>query len=320
VLGGLDPAGDSATPAASWRAARPIGPAVSAGEERRPASLRLLVCALAAYSLAHLFNNTVFELGAPRRALTALQSASGGWIEPVLLRSQVVLAAFLAVVVVLGRVRMAELGWRARDLVPGLAVYASAWLVLQLGLAACVLRQGSALAWHPMWARFGAGAVLGGVLAQGLGHALVEDTAFRGFFLPELRARLVRPGTLLAVLALTALAVLGSALLFGLAHLPTRVLVKGSGLAAVLREQGHFLSAGIALGLAYLATRNLFTVIGLHVLLNDPAPAVAVPGTVLNRATLVVFGGVIALSLAGRLRRERMRRARAAELGARRAA
>jgi len=278
---------------------------VREGEERRPASLRLLLCAFAAYSLAHLFNNTVLELPAPRNALLRLQLATNGWIEPVLLRSQVVLAAFVLVVIVLGRRQMAEVGWRARNIMPGLLVHAGAWLVLQVGLALAVWRQGIELAWHPKWAHLGTSAVLGGVLAQALGHALVEDTAFRAFFLPELRARLGRPARQLTLFLFPALAVLGSALLFGLAHLPTRLFVKGSGLAELVREQGHFLLAGLALGLAYVLTRNLFIVVGLHVLRNDPAPLVDVSGDVLNLAVLVVFGGVIVLAALRTLREQR---------------
>jgi membrane protease YdiL (CAAX protease family) len=268
-----------------------------------PAPLRLVLAAFVAYSLAHLFNNTVLQLDGPRQALLRLQIASNGWIEPVLVRSQVVLAAFLLVVVGIGSRSLADVGWRARDLLPGFLVYASAWAALQLGLVLSVLRQGVALEWHPMWTRFGLPAVLGGVIAQACGHALAEDTAFRGFFLPELRARLAQPLSFLAALVVLAVAVGGSALLFGLAHLPTRLVAYGSSWKELFVEQGHFLSAGIALGLAYLSTRNLFVVVGLHVLLNDPAPLVAVPGTVLNRAILIVFGGVVLLGMVRRIRR-----------------
>ncbi|HEX6883899.1 MAG TPA: CPBP family intramembrane glutamic endopeptidase [Planctomycetota bacterium] len=274
---------------------------------RRTVSLRLLVVAFLAYSLAHLFNNTVLELRAPRLALQRLQIASGGWIEPLLVRSHVVLAAFVLVVVVLGRQRLAALGWRARNLVPGLLVYAGAWVVLQLGLMLAVLRRDGALELHPMWTSYGLPAVLGGVLAQLAGHALVEDTAFRGFFLPELRARLARPASLLA-LVVTTLALVGSSLLFGLAHVPTMLLVQGASLAELVTRQGHFLSAGLALGLAYLATRNLFAVVGLHVLLNRPAPIVDVPPPQLRLAVLIVFGGVIVLGFVHRLRLLRARR------------
>src|SRR5688572_17789082 len=197
---------------------------------RRNTSLRLLVAAFVAYSLAHLFNNTVLALHGPRVALQRLQIASGGWIEPLLVRSQVVLLAFLAVVVIFGRRPLAALGWRARQILPGILLYAGAWAVLQLGLVLAMARQGDALEFHPMWTSFGLPAVLGGVLAQLCGHALVEDTAFRGFFLPELRSRLARPASLLALL-FVALAVVGSSLLFGLAHLPTLILVQGASLA-----------------------------------------------------------------------------------------
>lgn len=269
---------------------------------------RLLIAAFVAYSLAHLFNNTVLERNGPRVVLQRLQIASGGWIEPLLVRSQVVLLAFLVVVAFYGGRRFSTLGWRARAFVPGLLITLGAWCVLQLGLLAAVLRQGIELEWHPMWTRFGLPAVLGGVLAQALGHALVEDTAFRGFFLPELRRGLARPASIFALLWGFALAVVGSALLFGLAHLPTRILLNGLDWRDLLQEQMHFLTAGMALGLAFVATRNLFAVVGLHVLLNDPAPIVAVPGAVLNQAILVVFGGVVLIGFSRRIHRWRAAR------------
>src|SRR5262245_15221620 len=118
---------------------------------RRPASLRLSCATLVAYSLAHLFNNTVLARPGPSHLLAQLQIASGGWIEPLLVRSQVVLLAFLAVVIGFGRRRFAEIGWRARQVVPGLLIYAGAWAMLQVGLIGAVLRQEVALEWHPLW-------------------------------------------------------------------------------------------------------------------------------------------------------------------------
>ncbi len=279
----------------------------------KPASLKLLAAAFAAYSTAHLVNNTLLELPAPRAALRALETASGGWVEPVLVRSQLVLAAFLFVVLVVGRRRPAEVGWSARKLLPGLVTSLGAWVVLQLGLVAWVLRHGQPLELHSSWARLGIAGVLGGVLTQALGHALVEDTAFRGFFLPALRARFVRPGSLLALAGVLLIGVAGSSLLFGLAHLPTRALVKGSGLMELAGEQWEFFSAGLALGLAFVVTRNLFTVVGLHVLLNAPAPLVQVPGVVLRSAILCVFALVVVLSALRAVRRFRRRRAERAE-------
>jgi membrane protease YdiL (CAAX protease family) len=284
---------------------------------RRPASPALLAGAFAAYSLTHLANNTLLQAEAPRAALLALQAWSGGWIEPVLVRSQVVLAVFLAVVVVAGRRRLADVGWRPERLLAGLGTWLGAWCLLQLVLLAGVLARDGAPGLHPMWTRFGLPAVLGGVLAQGLGHALVEDTAFRGFFLPELRAHALRAGSLLALPLVLTLSVVGSALLFGLAHLPTLALVKGAGLLQLASDQAHFFSAGLALGAAYVATRNLFAVVGLHVLLNDPAPLLDVPGAVLNRSVLLVFALVVAAAGVRTLQRawRRRRAARAQPAG-----
>jgi membrane protease YdiL (CAAX protease family) len=265
------------------------------------ASNGLLAGALCAYSLAHLANNTLLAAPAVRDALATLQAASGGLVEPVLVRSWVVLGVFLAVVLGAGRWSLGDVGWRAGAFVRGAAAWAGAWLALNVLLALWVSARGAPLEPHPMWARFGTGAVLGGILAQAAGHALAEDTAFRAFFLPRLRARTARYGPWLSA----ALALIGSAALFGLAHLATRVLVKSPGGAALLSEQGHFFSAGLALGLAWLATEDLGVVVALHVLLNDPAPLVAVEGTTLNRAVLVVFASVVAGAFVRRWRRSR---------------
>jgi len=255
-----------------------------------PVSLRFLALALGAYSLAHLANNTLLATPAVRDALAHLQGASGGWVEPVLVKSWVVLGVFLLVVLGFGRRVWREVGWSAAALKRGALTWILAWGALQVVLLLWTLARGAELALHPMWTRFGTGAVLGGILAQACGHALAEDTAFRAFTLPALAERARRFGPLAA----GTMALLGSALLFGLTHLPTRVLVKSPGGAALLAEQAHFFTAGLALGLAWLATRNLGAVVALHVLLNDPAPLVATDGTSLNRAVLFVLAVWIA--------------------------
>jgi membrane protease YdiL (CAAX protease family) len=273
-------------------------PARPAPEPVRPG---LLLAAFGAYSLAHLANQTLLARPEAVRALEELRSASGGWVEPLLVRSLVVLAAFLLVVVVLGARAPRDVGWRAPHVLPGVAVTLGAWAVLQLGLALAVLARGAALAPHPEWAHRGVVPVAAAVLAQALGPALVEDTAFRGFFLPQLRRRIARPGTLALLAAAGALA--GSALLFGLAHLPARALVARSDLLALAREQAHLVSAGLALGLVALATRNLFVVVGLHVLLVEPATLVAAPAEWVRTGVLCVFGVVVVGALAWRVRR-----------------
>src|SRR5688572_32205576 len=84
----------------------------------KPASTVLLALALLAYSGAHLLNNTLLASAPVRGALDRLQVASGGWVEPVLVRSQVVLGAFLVVVLWIGRRPAADVGWRSELVLP----------------------------------------------------------------------------------------------------------------------------------------------------------------------------------------------------------
>src|SRR5262245_3304430 len=267
----------------------------------QPAKLLLLLLAFLAYCGAHLLNNTLLAGEQARAALEGLHVASDGWIEPVLVRSLVVLGTFLIAVLWIGRRCAADIGWRSELVLSGLFTWLGAWLALQIGLVGMKLLAGQPVVWHARWTMLGTGGLLGGALAQALGQALAEDTAFRGFFLPELRARFAPDGSMPGTL----LAIIGAALLFGLAHLPTRFLVAGLSGTDMLGEQWGFFTAGVALGVACLATRNVFAVIALHVLWSDPAPWIQVPGPLLHDVKTCVCAGVVLLAWLGNRRQVR---------------
>jgi membrane protease YdiL (CAAX protease family) len=267
----------------------------------QPAKLLLLLLAFLAYSGAHLLNNTLLAGAQARVALERLHVASDGWVEPVMVRSLVVLGAFLIAVLWIGRRCAADIGWRSEHVLSGLFTWLGAWLALQIGLVGMKLLAGQPVVWHARWTMLGTGGLLGGALALALFHALAEDTAFRGFFLPELRARFAPNDTMPG----TVLAVVGAALLFGLAHLPTRFLVTGPSGTDLLGEQWGYFTAGVGLGVACLATRNLFAVIALHVLWNAPAPWIQVPGPLLHDVKTCVCAGVILLAWLGNRRQVR---------------
>lgn len=267
----------------------------------QPAKVLVLLLALLAYSGAHLLNHTLLAGAQARAVLERVHVASDGWVEPVLVRSQVLLGAFLIAVLWIGRRRAEDIGWRSELVLPGVFTWLGAWLCLQIGLVGMQLVAGQPLVWHARWTMLGTGGVLGGALAQALCQALAEDTAFRGFFLPELRARFAPDGSMPGTL----LAIVGAALLFGLAHLPSRFLVTGLSGRDLLGEQWGFFTAGMALGVACLATRNVFAVIALHVLWNDPAPWMQVPGPLLHDVKTCVCAGVILLSWLGNRRQVR---------------
>lgn len=258
------------------------------------------VALLAAYCGAHLLNNLVIEGGGLEAGLERLHAASGGLVEPLLIRSWIVLTAFLLVRARVLRRGPVDLGWRRELVLPALRTTVLCWAALQVGLLALAGLRDAPVELHPMWMRRGALAVLGGVLAQALGHALAEETIFRGHFLELLRRREAACGPWRAA----ARAAVASSLLFGLAHLGVRVLVHEVGGLGLLQEQGHFFFAGLAFAVLYLATGNLLLTAALHALVNDPAPLVKASGTTVNGVLLVVLGGLV-LVRAARLVGER---------------
>lgn len=244
---------------------------------------------LSVYCAAHLFNNLAIAGGRLEAGLERLHGASAGLVEPLLVRSWIVLAAFLLVRRWLLRRGPADLGWRRDALLPALRTTVLCWAALQIGLLAVVGWSEASLAPHPMWARRGALAVIGGVLAQALGHALAEETIFRGHFLELVRRREAARGPWRSAVC----AAVASSLLFGLAHLGVRVLVHEVRGLELVQEQGHFFLAGLAFAALYLATGNLLTTAALHALVNDPAPLVKASGTTVNGVLLVVLGGLV---------------------------
>src|SRR5262245_27648439 len=77
-----------------------------------PAKVLVLLLAFLAYSGAQLLNDTLLAGPQGRAVLERMHMASNGWLEPVLVRSLVVLGAFLIAVLWIGRRRAADIGWR----------------------------------------------------------------------------------------------------------------------------------------------------------------------------------------------------------------
>lgn len=198
----------------------------------------------------------------PMQALAGWQAASGGWLSVTLLASCAIGLVQLAILRGPGRQSWSDLGWRARDLFPALAVTALLWLLMQGGTLLAAGLADAALVAHGAWAR-GAGHALGPLLAQLLGTALMEETVFRGYLWPQLSARLGgdRRGALVAALL--------SQALFALIHLPILAYRGATPAEMAMAVLGLFL-IGLVFVLIYAATRNLFVVVGVHALGNAP--------------------------------------------------
>ena len=155
-----------------------------------------------------------------------------------------------------------------RDVGPGLLLALAVWVVIQ-GVQAVFLLFRDEFALHEAWNQFGPAGLLGGVLGQLLGNALLEETVFRGFFLPQFYLKATRVFPRGAALAI---ALLGSQVLFAVSHLPNRFFLMGQTGLDILWGQFVLVVAGLILAAVYLLTRNLFFVVGFHVLWNAPVP------------------------------------------------
>ncbi|GGA68921.1 hypothetical protein GCM10011521_03950 [Arenimonas soli] len=198
----------------------------------------------------------------PMQPLADLQAATGGWLSITLLASGSIGLVQLAILRWPGHQSLAALGWRARDLPPALLLTALLWLLVQGGTLLGAQLADAPLVAHGAWAK-GLGFALGPLLAQLLGTALMEETVFRGYLWPQLKARLGggRRGALVAALL--------SQALFGLMHVPILAYRGAAPSEIAMAVLGLFL-IGLVFVLLYAATRNLFVVVGVHALGNAP--------------------------------------------------
>ena len=196
----------------------------------------------------------------------------------------------LGLLFVVGRLRPADVGLRARAVGAGLAFTALYFGLLQLALLAFASLSGSEVV--NIWA--GVGALTAGylLLAQLIGNALYEEIAFRGFLLPQLFVKFRRRGVTAAIV----LAVLVSQSLFALAHVPNRLWVSGLSPADLPGALLPLFLLGIYFAVLYLLTGNLFAAVGVHALTNEPLLAlVGADGRPLDLPPFLI---AVALSLA----------------------
>lgn len=209
-----------------------------------------------------------------RRWMPALREATGGWVDPNLPAGALVfLLSVVPFVFLRARLRPRDIGLEPGKLARGVVVVAALWAALQLGLALLALLDDGVLRPAPHWLRPSAPAApLGFLAAMLLVMTAVEEATYRGFVLPQLWLHL--PG---GPRVRTWGAVVGSALLFALVHVPNRMILyglEGAGMAASLAALVVY---GIFMAVVYLRTANLWVAGGVHALMNAPTPLVAAP-------------------------------------------
>lgn len=200
-----------------------------------------------------------------------------------------------------GRLRPSDVGWSVASCGRAMLVTLGFWVAMQPGLALFTLVKREELQWNDAWSLWGPGYLLGTLLSQLLGNALLEETLYRGFLLPQFYLK--TSGVCRKSVAL-ALAVLGSTLLFALTHLPDQIIFRGRSVDDLLVPQCKLILQGLSYCAVYLVTRNIFVAVGLHSLFNQPARLLPVPFS--PGVEMVWYSLVAILLLAWPLARRRM--------------
>jgi membrane protease YdiL (CAAX protease family) len=201
-----------------------------------------------------------------------------GWLEAPtneLIQATLLASLLLGLVVVGGiifayaRLAPADVGLGWRQLRAGLVYTLILWALTQVicGLADVITTGGLQI--NTNWAEAGASFMIGALLAQVCGNALVEEIGWRGFLLPQVFLRLggndgPEPRQNLV------LAVLGVQFLFALMHIPNRLLSNNMLISEMLVSLVFVFILGIFFACIYLRTGNLFLAIGIHALFNTP--------------------------------------------------
>ena len=241
----------------------------------RPTSPGVLLTIILAGSAAIAVANLLFF--GPASISSQVHLATGGWINENL-------PVFVPLtLIIIGGMVMAWAGLRLADLGlgPGWAVrlavmLLAGWGMMQVIAIIVALTSGMDIAPHPAWDKYGAGTLLGLLIAMVLGTAPFEDGLFRGYVLPQLY--LLLGGRISGETARAIAALLICAVVFALWHLPTILLNRGDiAPGAVAGALAYMMLGGVMLGLLYLRTGRLEVVIAVHALVNAPTMAVASP-------------------------------------------
>lgn len=260
-------------------------------QQTRATTWPVLALTIAAYSGACILVSTVLFQDRIGQTLGSLYAATGFLIQSTLVGGLVSLAVTGMVIFGVARCRGADVGWRPGAVFTGMIVTFALWLVMQGILAVVGAFQGQ-LVLNADWNQSGGSSVIGGVLGQILGNALVEETVFRGFFLAQFylkAAERFRHGAALAI------AVFGSSVLYSVTHVPNLLFIKnmdGIDLGVFL---GGLVGLGALFAAVYLVTGNLFIAVGLHALVNTPAPMIQLSE---RSQGMVWFGLTVALLIA----------------------
>ena len=246
---------------------------------------------------------------------TPLVRATDGLIHRSLLGNAILLLVVVGGLILhVGGLSPRQVGLIPRRLPLAVAVTLGVWLLMQaIQLVFHLLADGTAQV-SPVWAGGGATVLVGGLIAQFFGTALVEEIIFRGYLLTQVREKLHRrwPGSARRALIP---ALLISQFSFAVFHLPGHI-ASGLGPVDMVIDLVRLTLLGTLFALLYLRTGNLFIGIGIHSLSNNPT-ALFVPDPNQDSLLALAFGALIIIFWPRRRERESETTARSSAAGPR---
>lgn len=246
---------------------------------------------------------------------TPLVRATDGLIHRSLLGNAILLLVVVGGLIFwLGGLRPRQVGLVPGKLPVAVAVTFGMWLLMQaIQLVSALLSDGTFQV-SPAWSGGGATVLVGMLLAQMFGTALVEEIIFRGYLLTQVREKLHRRWLGSARRALIP-ALLISQFSFAVFHLPGHI-ASGLGPVDIVIDLVRLTLLGTLFALLYLRTGNLFIGIGIHSLSNNPT-ALFVPDPNQDSLLALAFGALIIIFWPRRRERESETTARSSAAGSR---
>jgi membrane protease YdiL (CAAX protease family) len=215
-----------------------------------------------------LFEYVVNAIVFPSGVLKPAYEATRGLVNPTLVAG-LAGTVVIGIILLFGRLRKEDVGIRWNRLPSAALIAVFAWVLAQLIGAVIDFAVTGTLSLESSWSKYGLPVMLGLLIGQLFGNALLEEITFRGFLLPQLYLKLVGPRPGQHKRTRTVIALVLSQGIFVLMHIPNRLGQGNTALEWIVDFASVFV-LGAIFALVYLRTGNIFMVIGLHALVDAP--------------------------------------------------
>ncbi len=213
-----------------------------------------------------------------RPIVRLLQDVSGGIVQPFLVLHAILLLIVIGLIAMgLGRLRLADLGLRARGILPALLLWAGLWGLIQTCGLLVTWADGQSIVWNRDWVD-APGATAGRLLGFCLGVGLYEELVFRGLLFTQCEVRLARVRRA-PTSAAGGAALLVSSAVFAAGHLP--YLLRHSPIDELAAGLGLIFAWGVVFASVYWLTGNVLCSVAVHALVEGPGLFAGEPGKII---------------------------------------